>query len=152
MHTLSIQRVLVPIDWSADSRAALDYARALAKAVGAELTLVHVVDPHEVEGLFRPARPQAWERALADARGRMRDLVGEVDPALPFTVLEGRAADLVADHACAMKADLIVTGAAGAAAGLRRLLVGSTTERLVKIAPCPVLVVREETRAGRIRC
>lgn len=81
--------------------------------------------------------PDLWLRAVDDARRRLTELAAGD----PTQVLEGRPADVIVDHARAVKADLIVMGSLGRT-GLERLLVGSVAERVVRLAPCPVLVVR----------
>lgn len=135
---LELRYVLVPIDFSARSEAALHYARALAARCGARVELVHVVDSATVDGFVGHANPVVWQEALEGSRRKLIDLArGD-----PIKVLEGRPADLIIDHAQAVKADLIVMGSLGRT-GLERLLVGSVAERVVRLAPCPVLVVRE---------
>lgn len=141
---LELRYVLVPIDFSDRSREALAYARSLAARCGATVELLHVVDPVAIDGFVGHANPVVWVEALEDSRRKLRDLAG----ADPHKVLEGRPADLIVDHAQAVKADLIVMGSLGRT-GLERLLVGSVAERVVRLAPCPVLIVREGvTRQG----
>lgn len=135
---LELRYVVVPIDFSPRSIDALAYARSLAARCGATVELVHVVDSAAVDGFTGHANPVVWLEALEGARKRLVELAkGD-----PFKVLEGRPADVIVDHAQAVKADLVVMGSLGRT-GLERLLVGSVAERVVRLAPCPVLVVRE---------
>lgn len=135
---LELGYILVPIDFSERSRQALAYARSLAARCGATVELLHVVDVSAVDGFVGHANPTVWLEALEDARRKIIELAkGD-----PVKVLEGRPADVIIDHAQAVKADMIVMGSLGRT-GLERLLVGSVAERVVRLAPCPVLVVRE---------
>ncbi len=139
---LALGYLLVPIDFSDRSLQALAYARGLAARFGATVELLHVVEPSTVEGFVGSANPAVWLEALEGARRKLQELAqGD-----PFKVVEGRPADLIVDHAQAVKADLIVVGSLGRT-GLERLLVGSVAERVVRLAPCPVLVVREGAAA-----
>ncbi|MBX3472264.1 MAG: universal stress protein [Planctomycetes bacterium] len=135
---LQLSYLLVPVDFSAPSLAALEYARGLAARCGARVELLHVIDAAAVDGVLGHASPAVWAQALEDARRRLKELAqGE-----PCKVLEGRPADVVVDHAQAVQADMIVMGSLGRT-GLERLLIGSVAERVVRMAPCPVLVLRE---------
>lgn len=134
--------LLVPIDFSPASLAALEYARGLVAATRApgRLELLTVVDASAVDGILGHADPTLWEKLLSQARARLAELAGDD----PLTVLEGKPADVIVDHAQAVKADLIVMGSQGRT-GVQRLMVGSVAERVVRHAPCPVLVVRAGT-------
>lgn len=135
---LELGYVLVPIDFSPRSLQALEYARGLAARCDATVELLHVVEPAAVDGFVGSANPVVWLEAIEGARRKLHELAqGD-----PFKVLEGRPADLIVDHAQAVKADMIVMGSLGRT-GLERLLVGSVAERVVRLAPCPVLVMRE---------
>ena len=135
---ITIPYTIVPIDFSPASLDALAYARALARRCEGRVELLHVVDAAAIDSLLGHAGPEVWKEALAQARVQLARLAGDD----PFTVLEGRPADLIVDHADAVNADLIVMGSLGRT-GLQRLLVGSVAERVVRTAPCPVLVLRE---------
>ncbi len=142
---LTLDRLLVPVDFSPAGAEALAYARALATRAGAELELLHVVDAAAVDGVLGPADPAVWSGALQAARRRVDGLRRPDELA---TVLEGRPADVIADHALARRSDLIVVGSHGRS-GLERLLIGSVAEQVVRTAPCPVLVVRRGTTVRR---
>lgn len=144
---LGFERILVPTDFSAGSERAWAIARQLAERLGAELILFHVVieaplfseGPFTMEhagSVFSKAREWAtttlgeWT-ATATASGlRARSIVGIGAPQKEIVATAGL------EHA-----DLIVmcTKERG---GLDRALLGSVAERVIRLAPCPVLVVR----------
>lgn len=142
---LTLDRLLVAVDFSAAGDEALAYARSLAVSAGAEVELLHVVDAAAVDGVLGPADPTVWSGALQQARARLEGLRRQDELA---TVLEGHPPDVIADHALARRIDLIVVGSHGRSP-LQRLLLGSVAEQVVRTAPCPVLVVRRGTTAGR---
>jgi nucleotide-binding universal stress UspA family protein len=149
----SIQRVVVGIDGSAGSAAALRWAARLARAAGAEVIAVHVVEPDSYDvrpiGLPRTILNEAgwrdavreelqmtWCRPLAEAGVRHRVLIEE-----------GHAGPCLAEVAQDERADLVVTGRRGLS-GLAELVQGSVSAYLTHHAPCPVAAVPALTRAA----
>ena len=142
---LTLKNILVPIDLSATSLKALQYAVPFAKQFEAKITLLHVVDlpmyPQEF-GYLLVDESQAMEgtkKSLADLATRT------IAPELlaQTIVRRGLAWDTVVAVARETQADLIITTTHGYT-GLKHVLMGSTAERIVRHAPCPVLVVREK--------
>ncbi len=145
---IDLRRILVPTDFSKHSENALKYAVAFAEKFGAELHLLHVVQDLAVflpdavtatppmvppvdqitqaarEGLDRIIRANGLERFSAKP---------EVREGTPFAE--------VVRFAREMEIDLIVMATHGHT-GLAHMLLGSTTEKVVRKAPCPVLTVR----------
>jgi nucleotide-binding universal stress UspA family protein len=142
-----VKSILVPIDFSASSEQALAYAVPLARACGARLTLLHVVEPVATPD-FAASFPLVLEndRVMAECKAHLarvaRDL--KIQPPLleKLLVRQGRSFNEIAGAARTLKADLIVIATHGYT-GLKHALLGSTAERVVRHAPCPVLVVRE---------
>ena len=137
----------MPIDFSPQSLKTLRYAKVLADRFGAKLHLVHVVNP----SVF-PARHLMlpWAAAetelLRNAKKRLENLATEFSLSPrpnPFTVCLGAAADEISKVAGATDSDLIAIATRGYT-GLKHAFLGSTTERVVREAPCPILVVREK--------
>lgn len=143
---MTYSKILIPLDGSQLAEAALDAAVPLARAFGAPLVLVGVLDltagMYDVYSeAFSPldlkAQLQAFlETALDRAKARM-DKEG-----LPVsrTVRSGIPHDEIVAFAREEQADLIVMTTHGRK-GISHLLLGSVTERVIRTAPCPVLVV-----------
>lgn len=148
-----LRRILVPIDFSPQSLKTLRYAKLLADRFGAKLHLVHVVNP----SVF-PARHLMLPWAAAEtelvrnAKKQLKALATEFSLSprpTPFTVRTGAAADEISHVAGVTDADLIAIATRGYT-GLKHAFLGSTTESLVREAPCPVLVVRDkESQSAR---
>jgi nucleotide-binding universal stress UspA family protein len=142
----SIKTILVPTDFSECSRKALRYAIPLARQFGAKIVLVHVAAFHyagsEIDDL---ELAQFEKRMVAEYDQRLRKMgaeEGEKDLRFETIAWVGKVVPEIISAAKAIKADLIVISThGGSCAG--KLDLGSTTERVVRHAPCPVLVVRE---------
>jgi nucleotide-binding universal stress UspA family protein len=140
-------RILVPTDFSATADAALEYAFGIAERFGASLQLLHVLDdPFVFEGMSAEAyiaeAPTLRTAMLEDARERLRHRAAPRNGVNVETeVLFGHGARTIAEYAAERGIDLIVMGTHGRT-GFAHLMVGSVAERLVRIAPCPVLTVR----------
>ncbi len=144
---LRIESILVPLDFSPPSKKALDYAVTLARQFKAKLTLLHVVEPVATPD-FAASFPLAMEndKLMAAAKNELERAVKSAR--IPRGIVEkilvrfGRSFHEIADAARTRKVDLIVISTHGYT-GLKHALLGSTTERVVRHAPCPVLVVRQ---------
>jgi nucleotide-binding universal stress UspA family protein len=152
------KRILVPVDFSDPSRQALDYAIELARGSKTELVVLHVVEPAyypgaaDISGMGYDA---AWLSAELERLARQQ--LVELDAELrkrrvrARTLLRlGNAHQVIAQTAKKARADLIVMSTHGRS-GLSHVLIGSVAERVVRIAPCPVLTVRAQLRATRRR-
>jgi len=143
-----LKHILVPTDFSKPSNKALKYAVSLAARIGSQITLVHVIKPRPIE-----SEPYTvwlgFDPREIEANDAMRKLCKEqhVDPALlrRTIVREGTPHREITAAARELEADLIIIATNGRT-GLAHILPGSTTERVVRHAPCPVLVVREKER------
>ncbi|MDZ7702634.1 MAG: universal stress protein [Halobacteriales archaeon] len=138
-------RILVPTDGSDGAEAAFEHALGLAVSTGAELHVVHAVDPTLVpvevsaDGVFEALRA-AGEGLVSELRER-----GEAEGvAVETAVLTGPAYQAITEYAEEHDVDLLVMGTHGRT-GLNRWLLGSVTERVVRTAPVPVLTVRADT-------
>jgi nucleotide-binding universal stress UspA family protein len=141
---IKLKRILVPLDFSATARRALDYALALAEEFEAKTFLLHVIQPVLVPGAagFAYAPLDTSERT-ATAHDKLRDLATQRLPPnlLAKTLVSvGRPSDEIVKAARKFRADLIVITTHGHT-GLKHVLLGSTAEAVVRHAPCPVLTV-----------
>jgi nucleotide-binding universal stress UspA family protein len=147
---MTYQRILVPVDGSPTSNAGLREAIRLAKGQGASLQLVHVADQHYltmvgIEGAsaideLMASVTQAGKRILRNAERVVRKEGLEPSSVLLET-LTGPAADPIVRQARKWGAHLIVIGTHGRR-GVRRLLMGSDAEQIVRNSLVPVLLVR----------
>jgi len=139
---IRITRVLCPTDFSACAQAAVPIACSLARDYGATLILLHVRPmPVSVIGEFGalPSEPREPDESLkAGMRGCVpADFRGAVECQLQ----DGDAAEEILKTAEGRHCDLIVLGTHGRT-GLRRILVGSVAETVLRKAPCPVLTIK----------
>ena len=150
-----IQHILVPTDFSGTSAAAIRYAVGLAKDLSGRLHLVHVLErpfvtpgPYEFVLPDNPTRHQRqYQLALAELR-RVAATVQGVD--VSVEVRDGTPLESIAQASIDYGADLIVLGTQRRS-GLRHLMAGSATERLLRLVDCPVLAVpaSNESEAAR---
>lgn len=155
---LTIRHILVPMDFSGYARQALTCALPLARKHRARISLVHVVQPLTVSawrGIPGGGHYLAMNmhRLVETAKAHLDDLAMRlvpVDARGRTIVRQGNAAAEVVAVAKQLKADLIVLSNTGRS-GLQRALLGSTAERIVRHAHCPVLTVRRKQSAPALR-
>ena len=160
-ETLRIKLILCPIDFSEFSERAYRHALSLAEHYQAKLVAQHVVELWRHPSASFVASAGLYEefgRALG--KSGMKQLQefmknhpqGEIQPEL--VLQEGIAADSILSFAQAQKTDVIVMGTHGRR-GFDRLMLGSVTDRVMRGAPCPVLVVckppHDSVAAGKER-
>lgn len=144
-----IRTVVAPTDLSALARHAVVRASLLAAELGARLSLQHVVNAGALDSLRHLLDADAaglQDKLLAEVRGEVEALAAEmhrrhgVTPELHLAV--GGVLGEIVGHAEAIDADLLVMGARGAGF-MRELLIGSTTERVLRKSVRPMLVVKQ---------
>jgi nucleotide-binding universal stress UspA family protein len=148
-NKLRLRTIVVPTDFSPESKKALRYAATLAAGFGAVLRLVYVVEPGSfVNDLANVAVIRDDKEVAQDAAARLQCLAqDEVEELIPVQaeVRIGKPYIEVVTVAKRLGADLIVIATRGYS-GMKHALLGSTAERVVRHAPCPVLVVREKEK------
>ncbi|HVP66754.1 MAG TPA: universal stress protein [Anaeromyxobacteraceae bacterium] len=138
------RKVGCAVDFSETSRAAMEEAADLAKGSEAELLLIHAF---EIPGApaDMPPPPDSGRATRVELERKLEAWRAEAarrsGGAATAVVVEGAPADEVARCARERGVDLLVVGTHGRR-GLRHLVIGSVAERLVRVAHCPVLVVR----------
>lgn len=145
MSWLPKDRVVVPIDFSGPSIAAVDKALALVPDAS-HLHLIHVLAPMlDYEAGLVWTNLHDEERIAQAKKAAAEHLPPDRYPGYHFTVVVGDPGHEVADFAQELQADLIVLPSHGRT-GLTRLLIGSTAERVVRLAHCPVLVLKDSAK------
>jgi nucleotide-binding universal stress UspA family protein len=135
------KNILVAIDGSRFSEAAAEKAIDFARAYGGDLIVVSVVD---VPAEFYGEAPEAWDNLVIRAKGFVDKIKQQAEASGVRTqgfVREAETWQAIIDLSEKQKADIIVMGSHGRT-GLKRLLMGSVTEKVIGHAPCPVLVVK----------
>jgi len=144
---MEIRHLLVPTDFSEASQQALAYAVGVARACGAKLTLLHVVElpsyvtdghapAHQSTALrdeLRAAAHRELARLLPEGAGILVEIARQVVVGVPH--------QQIVETAVAARADWIVMATHGRT-GLSHLVMGSVAERVLRTAPCPVLTLR----------
>jgi nucleotide-binding universal stress UspA family protein len=142
---LALKQIMVPIDFSEPSEAALKYGIALARGFNAKLHLLHVVAKAAAEGSGSVEYPIGlFERMRDEAREHLhRILTGHQaeDIRSEFTIRVGTPYVEIIRYAKDRDIDLIVMGTHGRGL-VAHMLMGSVAENVVRRAPCPVLTVR----------
>ena len=148
---LKMQNILVPTDFSEPSNKALRYAISFAGLFGARITLLHVVEP-----MILPYNDYPLGQLILDDKGLVkaaRETLHhlcrheKIDDFLvqKRLVRVGSPSEEITNTARDLQADMIIIATHGYT-GLKHIFIGSTTERVVRHAPCPVLVVRKKER------
>jgi nucleotide-binding universal stress UspA family protein len=146
---IALKNVLVATDFGPASESALRYGRALARGFGADLHVFHVVENifgRAIDGYgYVAIPPQVQEDLERAGRKQTNALLDDEDRrelhATATTVTSNSAADAIVDYARQHRIDLIVMGTHGRSA-IAHMFMGNVAERVVRMAPCPVLTVR----------
>ncbi|MBI2898125.1 MAG: universal stress protein [Deltaproteobacteria bacterium] len=141
----TIRNILVPVDFSPPAEAALGLALEVAERLGASVTLLHVygIPAYAFPEGFVLA-PDILTKLAAGAQDAVEKLRAKYESSrVPLRAVSapGIPDQEIIARAKAESVDLIVMGTHGRT-GLKHVLLGSITERVVRLAPCPVLTVR----------
>jgi nucleotide-binding universal stress UspA family protein len=149
--SVTIQRILVPVDFSACSRTAVEYAAVLARQFRASVDLLHIweppqyVDPEGFAFAVAPSDGSLVEFSRSQAGREMDRLLTELHRyevrQVGGRIETGEAVEEILKVLADGKYDLAVMGTHGRT-GLAHLLMGSVAEKVMRRAPCPVLTVR----------
>lgn len=147
------KKILVPVDFSAHSAEATRVAADLAKRFDAGLTLVYVYDPlayalpDGFAALPQPEINRLLEAFQAQLASSQRQALDAGAPRVDMKLLTGSVAAQIVEFAQRGQFDLIVMGTHGRT-GMQHLVMGSNAERVVRLAPCPVLTVKRQRAAA----
>jgi nucleotide-binding universal stress UspA family protein len=148
IRVLPIKRILWPTDFSEPSYAALKTAEELAQHFSAELVVLHVVPPiptipagASLEGIFSPSYPLEMENQAREALRKVveRNISGKTKT--EALVLHGNVGGEIVNVAKREHVDVIVIATHGST-GWQRFLFGSVAEKVIRMAPCPVLSIQ----------
>ena len=150
---IAISDILVATDFQPASANALRYGRALARKFGARLHVLHVTEnnflalasAYGYASVPAGVQQEIEAAAVKQTQGLLTDEDRRTLQATATTVTAASPAAAIVDHAKSHDIDLLVMGTHGRGA-LSHLLMGSVAERVVRMAPCPVLTVRDPER------
>jgi universal stress protein A len=145
---IAIKKILAPTDFSTASKKALEYALRFAREFGSEITFLHILEsvvPLTFEGITMPAPPAETESSEVEKslKAVVASVRGRGIASVRATFRRGIASHEIVEVAKELDVDLIVMATHGYT-GWKHFAIGSTAERVVRAAPCPVLVVREK--------
>jgi nucleotide-binding universal stress UspA family protein len=148
-----LKQIVVATDFGEAAGVALNYGRELARTFGASLDVLHVCDNVIARGLgvdgFTVDYTTLQGDVEAAARRQLDALLDEEDRTMlhakPVLVTSSTPAGAIVEYAQQSNADLILMGTHGRSA-VAHFLMGSVAERVVRVAPCPVLTMRHSER------
>jgi len=140
--------VVIPIDFSTQSQAALPWARRMAAVINAEIHCIYTVEPPHIYSALDmvPAVPLPTTDELAQSAASQLEVFASehfsgLEPAPVTSVLTGNPADQIVAYAKNVGAEMIIMSTHGYS-GLEHVVLGSTTESVLRHAECPVLSIR----------
>jgi len=145
LSELTMRSILVPTDFTECSLKALSYALSFAKQFGGKILLMHVVESVPVmtqDAMLESSMLTIAEHEESEKRLRRWQREAMAEASVNTLTCDGVPWQRIIEVAREKNIDLIVAGTGGRS-GLARVFLGSTAERIVRHAPCPVLVVRE---------
>ena len=139
---VQFRNILCATDFSDFSNQTIVYGVALAKEFGSRLFVSHVIDLSSVAiyGEFQLDPIGQQNRIMEDADTQLKNLTGDQPVAWEPLITVGKPADEIARAVEEKKIDLVITASRGRS-GLKRIILGSVTERLIRTLSCPLLVV-----------
>ncbi len=146
---LTVSSLLVPTDFSENAGKALALAKEVARGSSAALHLIHVVEPvvYPADWSYAQVGFADIEQELQTNAEKELETLGNKLRTEGFTIVtsvrRGRASDEICNYATEVGISIIAIGTHGRS-GLEHFLFGSTTERVLRKSPCPVLSVRQD--------
>ncbi len=141
-----IKKIMVPTDLTSHSTYVMRYAAKLAEQFGAEIHLVHVVEPVPVvyyeAAMFTEESAAKLVETARKLMHKMPESPWSTGTKVVHEVMEGAPITQIVNYAKEHGIDLIVAGTHGRT-GVGHLLLGSLAEKIVRMAPCPVLTIRK---------
>jgi nucleotide-binding universal stress UspA family protein len=147
-----VTRILVPLDFSEHANNGLRHAKELAETYGAKLDVVHIIEEmvqpafYEMAGVPPEKVRTARRKKSVEEMERLFQEAGGPDVPVDYFVITGKANQEIVEFAKEADIDLIVIATHGLT-GVQHLLLGSITEKVVRMAPCPVFTVKSFGRS-----
>lgn len=144
----NIKKILVPIDFSDYSKSALKYAVSFAKLFNSEMVLIYVVEPiiyppdFSMGQIAIPSVNTEWDKTAIEQLEKLSKSEIPVNIKVKTLVKTGKPFVEIIETASEENVDLIIIATHGHS-GVEHILFGSTAEKVVRKAPCPVLTLRE---------
>ena len=151
MRKLSVKRILVPIDFSGVSLAALDQAVFMARLFKADLQLIHVIDiPPTVYAIENPMSPGFDISNIEKEIGKKMDTLSRSirkssGLEIKTLITRGKTSYEIVDYVKETEADIVVMGTHGAS-GFDEYFIGSNAHKVTTLCPCPVISVRKKAK------
>lgn len=146
-----IKKILVPIDFSQYSKFAFKLAKVISKNFKAGLEFLHVVEEEAHPEFYNIASEPILEANPTLEKhilGNLIKFTGISENEAKYSVKEGKVAEEIRNYVLENQIDLIVMSVRGMGK-LEQIVLGSNTERVVRIAPCPVLTARQGSLEGK---
>jgi len=153
---LAIKKILVPIDFSDYSKSALKYAVNFAKSFNADMTLIYVVEPivyppdFSMGQIAIPTVSTEWDERACEELDKLAKTQIPADVKVKTIIKTGKPFVEIIETATEENIDLIIIATHGHS-GVEHILFGSTAEKVVRKAPCPVLTLREPIKGFNFR-
>jgi nucleotide-binding universal stress UspA family protein len=149
---VSIEKILLAIDKSGYKSKATAYAITLARALGAEITVIHIIGKSsfgttgDLLGYYRGGKLKAYQDALKKEAEKLLKGAVELGEKEGITmhaevIVDSSAEKAIIDYAKKQKMDIIIIGTKGMT-GIERFLMGSVANDVITYAHCPVLAIR----------
>lgn len=139
-----IKNILVPIDFSDNSKSGIKSARRIAKRFNSQINYIHIIE-QQLHPSFHVIGIESILTLNPDLKDislrKLKDFCFKEDETASYYVIEGTPHRDIADYAKEINCDLIVMSTHGYT-GLDHILIGSTAERVIRIAPCPVFITK----------
>jgi len=156
-----MKTILVPFDFSPESQNAFEFAQALAKTTGKSLKLLHVIElpaPQSINtfgevGMQQYDINQVYTVELAKKRKEQLEAIEELVKDEPYhfstKIIYGNPFAGIAREITDINADLVVMGSKGSS-GMEEVLIGSNTEKVVRLSKCPVITIKNKITPSEI--
>jgi len=154
--TLGVKKILIPIDFSDYSKAALRYAINFAKCCEADMYLIYVVEPviyppdFSMGQIAIPSVNAEWDQRAKDELANLAKSEIPADVKAKTIIKTGKPFIEIIETAAEEDIDLIIIATHGHT-GVEHILFGSTAEKVVRKAPCPVLTLREPVKGFKFK-